>query len=215
MGCFLQEDQVISTEFLIASFVVVVVPGTGVIYTVSTGIFLGGRESVAAAFGCTLGIIPHLLAAVLGLSAIIHMSALAFQVMKLAGAAYLLYLAWAMWRETGAIRFQRSERTESMVRIIVRGVLINILNPKLSIFFLAFLPLFISQESGTPVLQLLMLSSVFMLMTLAVFIVYGISANGVRSRIVESPQIIRWMQRSFAAVFAALGMKLAISDWQG
>ena len=159
----------ISMEFLIASLVVVVIPGTGVIYTVSTGLFVGGRESIAAAFGCTLGIIPHLLAAALGLSAILHMSALAFQVLKYVGAAYLLYLAWAMWRETGVLRFDGSKSRKSMMRIIVRGILINILNPKLSIFFLAFLPLFVSPEAGSPLLQLLTLSSVFMAMTLVVF----------------------------------------------
>ena len=94
-----------STEFLITSLVVVLIPGTGVIYTVSTGLFLGWRASVAAAFGCTAGITPHLSASILGLSAILHMSALAFQAVKFAGAAYLLYLAWAMWRETGSLKF--------------------------------------------------------------------------------------------------------------
>lgn len=202
----------ISAEFLIASFVVVIIPGTGVIYTVSTGLFLGTRKAVAAAFGCTLGIVPHLLAAALGLSAILHMSALAFQVMKLAGAMYLLYLAWGMWHDKGILKFDSSENRADMIRIIIRGILINILNPKLSIFFLAFLPLFVSPEMGTPLLQLLMLSGVFMAMTLVIFIIYGIAASGIRSRFSASPKAVRLMQRTFAAVFTALAVKLAVTE---
>ena len=131
----------ISSEFLLTSLVVVLIPGTGVIYTISNGIFLGWRASIAAAIGCTAGIIPHLLASILGLSAILHMSAVAFQVIKLVGALYLLYLAWGMWRETGALKFDSSCSNMRYRQIITRGFLINILNPKLSVFFLAFLPL--------------------------------------------------------------------------
>ena len=139
-----------STEFLITSLVVVLVPGTGVIYTVSTGLFLGRRASIAAACGCTAGIIPHLTASILGLSAILHMSAVAFQLIKYAGAIYLLYLAWSMWRETGALRFNSPAAKNSVRQIALRGFLLNILNPKLSIFFLAFLPLFVAPEHIIP-----------------------------------------------------------------
>ncbi|MCB2184454.1 MAG: LysE family translocator [Desulfobulbaceae bacterium] len=203
----------LSTEFLVTSVVVVLMPGTGVIYTVSTGLFLGWRASIAAAFGCTAGIIPHLSASILGLSAILHVSALAFQVVKYAGAAYLLYLAWSMWRETGAIQFNSPSEQSSFRKIAARGFLINILNPKLSIFFLAFLPLFVSTNTASsPTLQMLFLSVVFMAMTLIIFILYGISANGVRRYVVNSPKVIVWLQRSFAAAFAALGVKLAMTD---
>jgi threonine/homoserine/homoserine lactone efflux protein len=202
----------ISTEFLLTSLVVVLIPGTGVIYTVSNGLFLGWRASIAAALGCTAGIIPHLSACILGLSAILHMSALAFQMIKYAGVAYLLYLAWGMWRETGLIQFNSPSTKKGLLRIAVKGFLINILNPKLSIFFLAFLPLFISPQSTSPVFQLLTLSLIFMGLTLVVFILYGLSANGVRKYITHSPQVITWIQRSFAATFAALGVKLATTE---
>jgi len=202
----------ISTEFLITSLVVVLIPGTGVIYTISNGIFLGWRASIAAAIGCTAGITPHLLASILGLSVILHMSALAFQTIKCVGAAYLMYLAWGMWRETGALTFDASCSTAGYRQIIVRGFLINILNPKLSVFFLAFLPLFVSPTASSPALQMLVLSIIFMAMTLGVFILYGISANGVRSYVVNSPKCIVWMQRTFAATFASLGAKLALTD---
>jgi threonine/homoserine/homoserine lactone efflux protein len=199
-------------EFLITSLVVVLIPGTGVIYTVSTGLFLGWRASIAAAFGCTAGIIPHLSASILGLSVILHMSAVAFQVIKYAGAVYLLYLAWSMWRETGVIKFNSPAHKNSFRQIAIRGFLINILNPKLSIFFLAFLPLFVSPNSSAPMFEMFMLSVVFMAMTLIIFILYGISANGVRRYVINSPRVITRLQRSFAAIFAVLGVKLAMTD---
>lgn len=202
----------LSAEFLITSLVVVLIPGTGVIYTISNGLFLGWRASVAAAFGCTAGIIPHLTASVLGLSAILHTSALAFEVVKYIGAAYLLYLAWAMWRETGGLKFDSATSKKGLGQIIKRGFLINILNPKLSVFFLAFLPLFIASDSTSPTLQMVILSSIFMAITLVIFIVYGISANGVRRYFASSPKFIVWLQRTFAVTFAALGVKLAMTE---
>lgn len=201
-----------STEFLLTSLIVVLMPGTGVIYTVSTGLFLGWRSSIAAAIGCTAGIVPHLTASILGLSAILHLSAVAFQCIKYAGALYLLYLAWSMWRETGAMQFNAQPGAKGYRQIIVRGFLINILNPKLSIFFLAFLPLFVSPQAASPLVALVLLSLVFMAMTLGVFILYGLAANGVRSRVVNSPTLVPRLQRSFALVFAALGVKLAMTD---
>lgn len=202
----------LTTEFFLTSLVVVLIPGTGVIYTVSNGLFLGSRASIAAAFGCTAGIIPHLLASILGLSAILHMSALAFQTMKFAGAAYLLYLAWGMWRDKGVLQFDSSCANRRYWQIISKGFLINILNPKLSIFFLAFLPLFVSPTATSPTLQMAVLSLIFMAMTLGVFIIYGISANRFRHYVVNSPKIITRLQRTFAFIFAGLGAKLVLTD---
>lgn len=199
----------ISAQFLMTSFIVVLMPGTGVIYTVSNGLFLGKRAGMAAACGCTAGIIPHLAASVLGLSAILHTSALMFQAIKYAGALYLLYLAWAMWHDTGMIRIKSPSQANSLGRIAARGILINILNPKLSIFFLAFLPHFISPEAGPALFQFMVLSLLFMAMTLIVFILYGLAANGVSRYIANSPRVLVRIQRSFALTFAALGIRLA------
>ena len=201
-----------STEFLITSLIVVLVPGTGVIYTISTGLFMGWRASIAAAFGCTTGIIPHLFASTMGLAAILHVSALAFQMLKFAGVAYLLYIAWSMWHETGAINFADSRKEKSFQQIIVRGFLINILNPKLSIFFLAFLPQFIPANSTTTIAQMFLLSLAFMAMTLSIFIIYGTFAHAVRSYVTNSPKLMQRIQRSFAMAFAALGVKLALAE---
>lgn len=202
----------LSMEFWVTSLVVVLVPGTGVIYTVSTGLFKGWQASIAAAAGCTAGILPHLLASVLGLSAIMHMSALAFQAVKFAGAAYLLYLAWSMWRDKGVLELGDMSNRKGLWQISVKGILINILNPKLSIFFLAFLPLFVSPGAASPLLQMFLMSAVFMGMTLVIFVLYGISANSVRGYVVKSPKWIVRLQRSFAMVFAVLSVKLALTE---
>jgi threonine/homoserine/homoserine lactone efflux protein len=199
-------------EFLLTSLIVVLIPGTGVIYTVSTGLFLGWRSSIAAAIGCTAGILPHLTACILGLSAILHLSAVAFQCVKFAGALYLLYLAWSMWHNSGGFRLDSSPVKYGFFKIVFKGFLINILNPKLSIFFLAFLPLFVSPQEASPMLEMMLLSLVFMAMTLIIFILYGIAANGVSRHVVGSPKLVRWFQRTFALTFAALGVKLAMAD---
>ena len=202
----------INTDFLLTSFVVVLIPGTGVIYTVSTGLFNGWRASIAAAFGCTTGIIPHLVASILGLSAILHMSAIAFQAVKYAGVLYLLYLAWSMWHETGSLKINATDSTRGLFQISIKGLLINILNPKLSIFFLAFLPLFISPDAASPMVQMLLLSAVFMAMTFIIFVLYGLSANYVRKYIVNTSRVATWLKKSFAVIFALLGLKLAMTE---
>ncbi|MEM7379258.1 MAG: LysE family translocator, partial [Pseudomonadota bacterium] len=165
-------------EFLITSLIVVLLPGTGVIYTVSIGLSQGARASVAASLGCTLGIVPHLCASVFGVAAILHTSALAFQVFKVIGVVYLGYLAYVMWRESGTIEFRKTQR-QALFQIAIRGLLINILNPKLSIFFLAFLPQFVPTGSANAVAVMLLLSAVFMLMTFVVFVGYGVLAGQV------------------------------------
>src|SRR6186713_1821007 len=155
----------VSVEFLITSFIVVVSPGTGVLYTLAAGLSRGARASVVAAFGCTIGIVPHMAAAIMGLAALLHTSALAFQVFKYLGVAYLLYMAWSTLRERGALRVEKEVGARSAVQVTVTGILINILNPKLSIFFLAFLPQFVSAGETRPLALMLELSAVFMLMT--------------------------------------------------
>jgi threonine/homoserine/homoserine lactone efflux protein len=203
---------IFNVDFLLTSLIVVLVPGTGVIYTVSTGLFSGRRASVAAALGCTAGIIPHMTASILGLSAVLHASAVAFQCVKYIGAAYLLFLAWSMWRESGAVELKPLSLKKGFRDIAVKGFLLNILNPKLSIFFLAFLPLFVSPDTPSPVFDMYILGGVFMAMTLAVFILYGISANGIRRYVINSPRAITLLKRSFAVMFAIFGVKLAMAE---
>ncbi|SMP44593.1 LysE family translocator [Desulfonatronum lacustre] len=201
-----------TTEFLITSLIVILIPGTGVVFTVSTGLAHGGRAAFFASVGCTLGIVPHLLATVFGLAAVMHTSALAFQVLKYAGVAYLLYLAVATWRDRSDLAAQPVGAKGGSLGLVVKAFLLNILNPKLTIFFLAFLPQFITAEAGAPLLQLFGLSAVFMAMTFGVFVVYGLLAHAFRRTVIESPRVQAWLRRGFAAAFAGLGAQLAVSE---
>ena len=202
----------LSLNFLVTCLIVVLIPGTGVIFTVSTGLTAGKRASLFAALGCTAGINPHLLASILGLSALLHASALAFEALKFAGAAYLLYLAYATWRDRSAFAMSDTPTVATARSLMLRGFLLNILNPKLTIFFLAFLPQFVTPGSTAPAVQMLVLSGVFMAMTFAVFVVYGLLANVFRRAVIESPRVQNWLRRSFAAAFAGLGLNLAFAQ---
>ena len=199
-----------SAEFLLTALVVVLIPGTGVIYTLATGLTRGPRAAVVAAFGCTLGILPAMSAAMLGLAALLHSSALAFQIVKFAGVAFLLFLAWQTLRDRSALRVGADHTPRRMLAIIVKGVALNVLNPKLSLFFLAFLPQFLSGTPANATREMLTLGLVFMAMTLVVFVGYGLFAATARQKVLESPCAMRWIRRVFAATFAGLGLRLAL-----
>lgn len=201
-----------SMEFLITTLVVVVSPGTGALYTVAAGLGRGGTASLWAALGCTLGIVPHMLAAITGLAAILHTSALAFEIVKYAGVAYLLYMAWATLRETGTLSVEGASETKSAGKVIVESVLINILNPKLSIFFFAFLPQFVPAATPNALHRMLELSGVFMALTFVAFAGYGLFAAAIRGHVISRPGILVWMRRTFAGAFVLLGAKLALSE---
>jgi threonine/homoserine/homoserine lactone efflux protein len=201
-----------SIEFLLTTLIIVASPGTGVVYTLAAGLSRGWRASVLAAFACTLGIVPHLIAALTGLAALLHTSALAFEIVKYAGVAYLLYMAWQSLRKNGALKVEAGADQRSSLRIVIDGVLVNILNPKLSIFFVAFLPQFISPGDPSPLLAMLELSGVFMAMTFVIFAIYGVFAAAMRDRVVSSPSVMAWMRRTFAAAFVMLGARLALTE---
>ena len=201
-----------SIEFLITSLIIVASPGTGVLYTLAAGLSRGSRASVVAAFGCTLGIVPHMAAAILGLAALLHTSALAFQTLRYLGVAYLLFMAWQALKERGALSIDKDVDARSAMQVIVHAILINILNPKLSIFFFAFLPQFVSADETYPLPRMLELSGVFMIMTFVIFAIYGLFAAAVRNQVLSRPRVLTWMRRTFAAAFVALGAKLAFAE---
>ncbi|WP_282699521.1 LysE family translocator [Streptomyces sp. CC219B] len=201
-----------SLAFLLTTLVVVATPGTGVVYTLAAGLSRGRRASVVAAFACTLGIVPHVLATVTGLAALLNASAAAFQMLKYAGVAYLLYMAWATLRDKRAIAVDEAAAPLSVGRTIVQGVLINLLNPKLTIFFFAFLPQFVSPGDPHTLPRMLALSGVFMLATFVVFAGYGVLAASVRSQVISRPRVMAWLRRSFAGSFLLLGAKLATAE---
>ncbi|HVG50392.1 MAG TPA: LysE family translocator [Xanthobacteraceae bacterium] len=212
-----------TVEFLITSLIVVASPGTGVLYTLAAGLSRGSRASVVAAFGCTLGIVPHMAAAILGVAALLHTSALLFETFKWLGVAYLLWMAWQTLRQKGALRIdvpQQEDRNEipaqstfrADLAVTIEAILINILNPKLSIFFFAFLPQFVSAGEAHPLARMLLLSAVFMALTFVVFAIYGLFAARVRDHVISRPRVLTWMRRTFAAAFVALGARLAMQE---
>jgi threonine/homoserine/homoserine lactone efflux protein len=201
-----------SIEFLLTTLIVVVSPGTGVLYTLATGLSRGARASILAAFACTLGIVPHMAAAITGLAALLHTSALAFEILKYLGVAYLLYMAWMTLKETGALAVPQETAPQSATKVITTGILINILNPKLSIFFFAFLPQFVSTGEVAALPRMLELSGIFMLMTFVVFVGYGLFAAAIRNHVISRPRVLTWLRRTFAAAFVALGAKLALAE---
>ena len=201
-----------SIEFLLTSLIVIASPGTGALYTLAAGFSRGSRASLVAAFGSTLGIVPHMAAAILGLAALLHTSAMAFQLFKYLGVAYLLYMAWNTLQEHGALKIEKDVDARSALQVTLHAILINILNPKLSIFFLAFLPQFVQADEAHPLAQMLGLSAVFMAMTFAVFALYGLFAAAIRDHVISRPRVLGWMRRSFAAAFAALGARLAFAE---
>lgn len=203
-----------SPEFLLTSLIVVASPGTGVIYTLGAGLGRGARAATIAAFGCTLGILPHLAAAVLGLSAMMQTSVLAFEIMRVAGVAYLLYMAWMTLKETGALAVAPDGRDASALDITVRAILLNLLNPKLTVFFLAFLPQFIGHGEAQPTLRFVELGGAFMAMTFVVFVAYGVAAATVRDQVLSRPVVLAMMRRLFAGAFVLLGVRLALTEQQ-
>lgn len=201
-----------SVEFLLTSLVVVLLPGTGVIYTIAIGLGRGFKPSVAAAIGCTLGIVPAATASILGLAAIFHTSAIAFLFVKYLGVAYLFYMAWSIVRGEGLMQVSENIVDKSLFRTALEGTLLNVLNPKLSLFFVAFLPQFVPIEKAGSITYLSYLAVIFMLMTLLVFVVYGAFAAKARTYVIESPSVLRWMKRFFAGTFVFLGLKLALAE---
>ena len=200
-----------TAEYLLTSLIVIALPGTGVLYTLAFGLSRGLRASVVAAFGCTLGILPHIAASVAGLAALLHASAMAFEIVRYLGVAYLFWMAWGVLRNGGALTISESRGERGALRIVVEGLLINVLNPKLSLFFLAFLPQFVTMDANDATSQMLVLGAVFMVLTFVVFVAYGAFAAATRQHVIGRPRVLAWLRRGFAGAFALLGLRLALS----
>ncbi len=201
-----------SLEFFLTSLVVILLPGTGVLYTLAIGLGRGFKASVAAAFGCTIGIVPAAIASIVGLAAIFHTSALAFQVVKYLGVLYLLYMAWSILRDGGTLDVGEDRKRVSLAKTAITGTLINVLNPKLSLFFLAFLPQFVDVNQSDATATMFLLAGFFMLLTFLVFVLYGGCASLARDYVITRPAIMKWLKRSFAAAFGYLSFRLAFSE---
>lgn len=202
----------ISAEFLLTSMIVIISPGTGAIYTIAMGLSRGAAMSMVAAVGCTLGIIPHMLAAITGLAAIFYSSEMAFTVIKYAGVIWLLYMAWNIMKEKETLQPDNCTVSQSGAKVILHAILINLLNPKLSLFFLAFLPQFIKTHASSPATEMLMLSMIFMLLTLLVFMLYGVFASFMRSKVLSRPTILTGLRILFSCGFVSLAVNLFLTQ---
>ncbi|MDQ1136575.1 threonine/homoserine/homoserine lactone efflux protein [Microbacterium sp. SORGH_AS 1204] len=201
-----------SIAFLLTTLVVVATPGTGAVYSIAAGLSRGSRAGVSAAFGCTLGVVPHMIAAITGLAAILNASAIAFQTIKWLGVAYLLYLAWQVWRDRSLIDVDADTTPVSFWRVIRTAVLINLLNPKLTIFFFAFLPQFVPAGEADGTWHMIGLSLVFMALTFLVFALYGVFAAAMRAQVITRPKVMAWLRRTFAATYVLLAGRLAFES---
>ena len=202
-----------SVEFLLTSLVVVLIPGTGVLYTVSSSIGGGRRRGLFAAIGCTLGIVPHMMAAMLGLSAIMQAGSVVFEVVRYAGVVYLVFMGFSMIRHAGALPLDdQNASIDPMGPVVRRGILLNVLNPKLTLFFFAFLPQFLDASPGLLDPKLIGLGGIFMLMTLAVFAVYALASAAIRDLVLTAPAARRWIERALGALLIGFAAKLALTD---
>ncbi|HAM45465.1 MAG TPA: lysine transporter LysE [Propionibacteriaceae bacterium] len=198
--------------FWVTTLIVVATPGTGAVYTISAGLSRGTRAGLVAAFGCTLGVIPHMIAAITGLAALLNASAIAFAALKWAGVAYLVYLAVQTWRDHSDLTPDADASPQSFWRVIRTAILINLLNPKLTIFFFAFLPQFVPAGDPWPAATMTGLSLAFMLVTFAVFAGYGIFAAAARDHVLRRPSVLRWLRRTFAGTYLLLAGRLALQE---
>ncbi len=202
----------ITFDYLLTSLIVVALPGTGVIYTLAIGLGRGRKASIWAALGCTLGIVPHMAASILGLSALLHTSAIAFETVRYLGVAWLLYMAWGMWHGTGAMKVTTNDTPTSILKTLRDGILLNLLNPKLSLFFLAFLPQFVSANTLDTTGEMTVLGLIFMGMTFGVFVVYGCFAAALRQHVLERKKEMGLIGKCFAGSFILMSAKLALTS---
>ncbi|YAL81807.1 LysE family translocator [Dermacoccaceae bacterium W4C1] len=199
-----------SIAFLLTTLVVVATPGTGAVYSIAAGLARGSKAGIIAAAGCTLGVLPHMIAAITGLAALLHASAVAFQTIKWLGVGYLLILAWQTIRDRSLLEPDAEDKPVSTWRVVRTAVLINVLNPKLTIFFFAFLPQFVPATTSHATWQMIGLSAVFMALTFVVFALYGVFAATMRARVITRPTVMAWMRRTFAGTYLLLAGRMAL-----
>lgn len=202
-----------SPEFWITTVALCITPGTGVVMTVVASLAHGRRAGLVTALGCTLAVVPHMLAAVVGVAALFARDERAFAVLKWAGVAYLLWMAWGTLRERGSLRLDAQVPLGSDVQVVGRAVLANTLNPKLSVFFFAFLPQFVDGGAGQGVaLPMLGLGLLFVLVTGVTMLGYALAAASVRRHVVGRAAVMTWLRRVVGASFVALGVRLALAQ---
>lgn len=198
-----------SPEFLLTALIVCLVPGIGVVYTLSATLGAGFRAGIMASAGCTIATVLHLVVALSGLAAVLYTSAILFQAIKYAGVAYLIWMAWAILGDRGSLSVKAAEPQSARV-VVRRGIALNILNPKLPLFFIAFLPQFLPAEKAGALPAMIELGLAFSALTFLTFAGYAALAALGRNAVLGRPAVLLWLKRAFAASFAALGLRLAL-----
>jgi len=199
--------------FLGASMALTLAPGPDNIFVVTTGITRGRRAAIITALGMVSGISVHTLAAAAGISAIFYSSTLAFRTVKFAGAAYLLFLAWKALRERGPLGSPAAQTSRlSGGALYRRGLLMNVLNPKVALFFLAFLPQFTTPAETSLGLQMVWLGALFMLQAAILFTAIGYFSGRLGEFFLGRPRVARGFSWVAASIFASLGVRLALTE---
>lgn len=199
-----------SPEFLVTTIILTATPGTGAVFTAAAAISHGIRSGLAAAAGCTLGMIPHLALALTGAAALLAASAVAFESLRWIGVAYLLYMAWGTWRSTSLVAPQR-DIAPSVRRTIATAILVNLPNPKLTLYFFVMIPMFVDPGAPGALPQMIRLGAAAMAITLAIFAAYALAASWLRRYVIGRPRVERWTGRVFALTFVLLAAFLALT----
>ena len=206
-----------ATNLLIFSFatlLVVIAPGPGMLFVISRGLANGRKAGVISALGTSTGIAIHILAAAFGLSLIIYATEVGFQIMKWVGGLYLLFLAWKAFTHRQGLLIDSDKSDTSHTSLFWQGILVNALNPKVALFFMAFIPQFVKPASWSIPVQTIVLGSIFMVFTVIIFIVYGVSASMIRKWVIERPRVHKVIDWTTGSLFVFLGIRLALSNRQ-
>lgn len=199
--------------FLGASFLLCLAPGPDNIYVLTQGMTKSKKAAIVTTLGLCSGIVLHTLAAALGISVIFQTSEIAFNIVKYIGAGYLLYIAYQAFKyRNEPLDLSVQNSSLELKKLYYKGFIMNILNPKVSIFFLAFLPQFVTTSNGNVPLQMISLGVAFMLMTIVVFSSIGIAGNLLSSKLLENPSIVKILNVFTSMVLVSLGLKLALSE---
>ncbi len=198
--------------FIAVSWALILSPGPDMIYVITRGMAHGRRAGVLSAVGVVCGILAHTTAAALGLTLILQTSAFAFLFVKFVGAAYLLYLGIKSWRDRGTFHLQTTASMANSSTLFWQGVLSNVLNPKIAIFFLAFLPQFVDQGSAQITLQMVVLGLTFAGFGLCFLLVVGYSSGTIGRWLTYRPQYAQFFQRLAGGILIALGIRLALTE---
>jgi threonine/homoserine/homoserine lactone efflux protein len=198
--------------FIGVSWALIIAPGPDMFYVITRGMAHGRKAGMLSAIGVVCGILVHTTAAALGLTFILQTSALAFLFVKLIGAAYLLYLGFKAWRDQSTFHLQTSSSIAKSSALFWQGVLSNVLNPKIAIFFLAFLPQFVDRGSSHVALQMIILGLTFACFGLCFLLIVGYSSGTIGRWLMDRPRYAQFFQRLAAGILIGLGIRLALTE---